>query len=342
MDTLLIEGWLEGLDRTPMIDEASVALVREQVRAIGAELSLSKTVIGSLVNVASELGHNQLRHARRGSIAIRRIERGGVPGLEIVAADTGDGIVHPAQAIQGKARGESSGGDSLGVGLAAVVELADEVDFDVRMQEGTCIWARKFAAAVPRRRQVGIYGRPHPEERISGDDGMFVRQDDALLVGVADGLGHGYLARDASSRAVETVREHAPLGIERTLEKCHATLAGTRGAVMTVARVNEPGDTVEAAYAGNVNLHIYGPRGARRGMGPSIVLGMPNTKPKAWREDHALDGRDVLVLFSDGLTTRTDIDGEFDLLREHPIVVAQALADRFGRDNDDLLVLVAR
>src|SRR5215472_9847632 len=204
----LIDRWLGETSRIRVVDEASVALVREEVRREGRALGLPKGVTGAAVNVASELGHNQLAHARGGEMSIRRIERGSVAGLEVVAADRGPGMASPSKALKGSARTTEMArtGASLGVGLQAVLELSDETDFDVRLGEGTCVWARKFAAPPPhRRRQIGVYGRSCPEEITSGDDALFVRRDDALLVAIADGLGHGTPAREASETAMEVI-----------------------------------------------------------------------------------------------------------------------------------------
>ncbi len=343
MDTVLIDQWLSGLESIAVLDEASVSVVRQHIRAEGAAVGFSPSALGSIVNVASELGHNQLAHARGGRIAIRRIARGETPGLEIIAADRGDGIAAPTDALravgsdpQPKARG------SLGVGLAAVLELADELDFDVRIGEGSCVWARKFTRPVARRRQVGLYGRACPGEDTSGDDGYFARSDDDLLIGLADGLGHGPPAREASSAAMQTLRESTALGVGRLLENCHDALQDTRGAVMAVARIAEPSDTMQAGAIGNVSLHAYGPGARYHLTGPSFVVGARGRQPRIALEDHALSMRDALILFSDGIFTRADIGGELDLLREHPIIIAHQFVERFARDNDDALVLVAR
>jgi anti-sigma regulatory factor (Ser/Thr protein kinase) len=328
-----------------MIDEGSVTLVRERVRSEGERLGLPETVSASLVNVASELGHNQLAHAHFGEMVVRSIEREGVAGIEVLAADGGDGILDPTEALHVYPRSVPERIDpkaSLGIGLPAVVELADEVDFDIRIGEGTCIWARKFATSVRRRRQIGLYGRPFPEERVSGDHGGFVRAGDALLVGLADGIGHGPEAREASAAAIATLRARSTLAPEQILDVCHEALGGTRGAVMAVVRVPEPGEAAVISIVGNIDVHIYGLAKGRRFAGPSFVIGAPGTSRRTKREEHPLGLRDVLVLFSDGLSTRTDLEGELDLLREHPIVIAHQLAQRFGRENDDVLVLVAR
>ena len=58
-------------------------------------------------------------------------------------------------------------------------------------------------------------------------------------------------------------------------------------------------------------------------------------------ENIALGARDAVILFSDGISTKVDLRADLDLLREHPIVIAHQVVERFARDNDDALVLVA-
>jgi anti-sigma regulatory factor (Ser/Thr protein kinase) len=346
MGAFLTDGWLGGAEAAPILDAASVAVVRQQVRERSAALGLPEIVTGGLVNIASELGHNQLAHARQGYIALRALSRDGIPGLEVIAADAGEGIRAPSAALRAEPRIPESSDPalrmSLGVGLAAVIEHADETDFDVRMGEGTCVWARKFARVVPRRREIGIYGRPYPGEPISGDDATFVREDELLLVGLADGLGHGQLARVAARLAVDTLRVQRAASLEHILASAHSELQKTRGAVMATARIHEPSGELESASVGNVAARLCGPQLNRRFSGRSFVLGSPGNARKPVTEQQQVGQRDVLVLFSDGMTSRADLEGDLDLLREHPIVIAQQLVERFARDNDDVLVLVAR
>lgn len=155
-----------------------------------------------------------------------------------------------------------------------MVELADEIDFDVRIGEGTSVRARKFAEPTGKRRQVGIFGRPHPDETISGDHACFVRSNVALLVAVADGLGHGPLAREASELAIETVREHENAALWTIVGAVHEALAHTRGTVLATSRFVSEG-RIETARVGNMSVHVHGPTIARRLSGPSFVLGAP-------------------------------------------------------------------
>jgi len=337
METFLIDVWLrDTADSLSILDEASVSLAREAVRREGERLGLPVPVVASLATAVSELGHNQLKHGHAGLIALRAIARDGVPGLEIVAADQGDGIQNPTQALRGA--GSTSGG--LGVGLSAVRSLVDEVDFDIRFGEGTCVWARKFATPVRRRRELGILGRAHPTERVSGDAAGFVRLEGSLVLAVADGLGHGPAAREASMLAVRHVLERPERPLPELQQECHGALSQTRGAVMALARIAE--DEATIASVGNVAAYLCGPNTSHRFAGSQFALGVPTLVRNVRLHSAPVGPRDALILHTDGLSARASLDGELDLLREHPIVVAHAMLERFGRDDDDALVLVAR
>jgi anti-sigma regulatory factor (Ser/Thr protein kinase) len=335
----LIDHWLGRAEAERTEDEASVSLARDRVRAEGARLGLPPTKIARLVNVASELAHNQLAHARDGHIALRPVVRGGIQGLEVIAADRGDGIADPARALEGR----PSRAGSLGVGLAAVRELADEVDFDVRLGEGTCIFARVFSDVQTRGLEVGILGRPCDGERVSGDDAAVVREGDRLLVGVADGLGHGPLAREASMEAARVLRT-APSGApDSVLAACHKALGKTRGAVMAVCAIDEGTRGLTIASVGNVSVHVYGFGPAKRFDGSSFVLGDHGRAPRRIvTEERRLERAELLVSFTDGVSSRASLEGDRDLLRQHPIQIAQHVLERFGGSHDDALVLVVR
>ena len=183
MGALLIHDWLADALSQAVVDEASVSQLREEVRRVAAG-RLDATTTEQLVTAASELGMNQLVHAGGGRVAVLPIERAGVVGVEVIAADAGPGIATPSAALRGEVGPHTKG---LGAGLSAVLRLCQEVDFDVRQGEGTCVWARSYASALPRS-EVAILGRPHPHERVSGDHAAFARRlridaDRARVVG---------------------------------------------------------------------------------------------------------------------------------------------------------------
>lgn len=341
MEAFLIDEWLGDADTTPIADDASVSAVRQQARELAAAQGLSTIDAERLATIASELAYNQLKHARRGQIAMRAIARGSHRGVEIVAADEGEGIADPTRALEAAPRATGS----LGVGLAATREHASEVDFDVRIGEGTCVRARLFEAGAPRRREVGIFGRPYRGEPRSGDHAAVFRDDDRLLLGVCDGLGHGPPARTAAGVAMRVLAARRSAAPQAIIEEAHRTLGPTRGTVMAVLAMRETESTsqrLELASVGNITIEVVQPRAARRFGATSFVVGSPQRGWRAHVEGTSIEPSETLLVYSDGIASRATIAEDFALLREHPIVVAHQLVLRFARDDDDAIVLVAR
>lgn len=337
VEAVLISAWLGETDSIPILDEASVALVRERVREVSAG-RLPPEAAESLVLAASELAHNQRRHGSAGRVAVRPIERGSVLGVEVIAADQGPGLADPTAALTGP----PSSIKGLGVGLQASVRLTHESDFDVRLGEGTCVRVRTFAEPLERRREIGVFGRPISGERISGDGAAYVREGDVLWLIVSDGLGHGELARQPTDSAIETfldARRTSPQGV---LASCHEALQGSRGGVIAVARIDEAAATLEVALAGNIEGGVFSPRSARRFTGAGFVVGSRQPLRKVATEQAAFGPRDVLVLFSDGVSRKLQLDEDAALLVEHPFVIAHQVMRSFGKDSDDAIVLVVR
>lgn len=343
MDAVLddpIAAWLDGADAVRTIDDASVAVVRAEVRRRGAAIGLALETCERLAAAASEVAHNQLRHAVDGVVALREIARGAVPGLEVIAADRGRGITDPTAALTGAGGlGPASG---LGVGLGAAYRLADEVDADVRLGAGTCLWLRGFAEPVPRS-EIAIVGRACAGEQVSGDEALFVRRPDSMVVAVIDGVGHGAPAREAALLAAREVRAHAVRSPDELLGVIDGALVGTRGVVAAIARVEHDPATIVHAAAGNVTSRLVGKDGAMHLFGGvSRTLGARQPPRRITVERVATRAHATLVMYSDGLTSAVDLAGARDLLREPPLVIAHQLLVRYGRANDDATVAVVR
>jgi anti-sigma regulatory factor (Ser/Thr protein kinase) len=339
VEAFLIDEWVGDADTIPMADEASVSSARQRAREVASAQGLTTIDGEKLATIASELAFNQLKHARRGQILVQPLTRGLHRGVEIVAADEGAGITDPTRALEG--RPKASG--SLGSGLAATRELAMEVDFDIRSDEGTCVRARIFEPNAPRRREIGIFGRPYKGEPRSGDHACIFRGDDRLVVGVCDGLGHGSPARTAAGAAMRVFKEHCTSPPRTIIEECHRALGPTRGTVMAVCTLEQgAGTNLELAAVGNITVELVQPRATRRFGATSFVVGSPQRGWRAHVEVEPIAPEETLIMFTDGIASRATIADDLMLLREPPIVIAYELVRRFARDDDDVLVLVAR
>lgn len=335
MDATLSERWLEGCPAPiAMLDEASLTVARTHVREVATAQGFDVSAVESLALVATELGRNQLVHSRLGQLSASAIERDGVPGVELVAADRGGGLVDPARAFAGAPRVSGS----LGVGLASVRRAVHELDVDVRLGAGTCLRARVFARPVRRTREVGLLVRAARGEVTSGDDAAALRRHGILRLVVADGLGHGPAARVDASSAVDALsREGSPAAL---LAEAHEALGRRRGSAVVVVEIDEARGTATTVGVGNVDVLRVHRQGTSRFGGEPGALGLQGRPLRLRPETFPLEPRDLVVVHTDGLTSRTTLDHRDPSIREHPIVVAQRLLAAFGRDHDDATVLV--
>jgi anti-sigma regulatory factor (Ser/Thr protein kinase) len=337
---VLITRWLgSGAQAIPIYDEASVSSARQRVRETGEQIGLSKNLIENVALIASELTHNHLTHARQGYFSVAPIQRDGIQGLEAIAADLGPGIQKPEAAIRDKAAPEGS----LGAGLAAVCRIADEVEFDNRILEGTCIVARKFESSTIAIPETAIMGKPYPGEAISGDDAVMLKSETGFVAAVADGLGHGPEARVASNRAVELLSEKRDMDLDELLVTLNRELTGTRGCAISIMRFIRTGGNLEYVSAGDVYAHLYHLRDAHFFTPTPLMVGTGHFQKQRIRVERvAVKPGSVVIMFTDGLKSRTTLKGELGVLRQPPITIAQHLLENNSRPDDDALVCVVR
>jgi hypothetical protein len=97
-----------------------------------------------------------------------------------------------------------------------------------------------------------------------------------------------------------------------------------------------------ASSLGNVALRLCGPVRSEVVLGSSAVLGARGARHKPDHAVHALGVRDTIVMFSDGLSSRLDLQQELSQWHDHPILAAHALFLAGARNNNDALVMVVR
>ena len=90
--------------------------------------------------------------------------------------------------------------------------------------------------------------RPRPGENVCGDRLLAVDVNGTgALIGVLDGLGHGAEAAEAANCGVEVLRNARSEPLDVLVQLCHRALSGTRGAAMTLARIDFRADTLSWA-----------------------------------------------------------------------------------------------
>ncbi len=186
--------------------------------------------------------------------------------------------------------------------------------------------------------------RPLPGEEVCGDFPVAVDVGGtAALFGVADGLGHGSAAETAALRAEELVNRYRSEPLDVLLQLCHRGLTDTRGAAITLARIDFETDTLSWIGIGNVTADLVtkSPVGAEIRASALLAAGIVG-----YRMPHALATHQVsiapgnlLVIATDGIIEDHLQDIDF---AAPAITIAEHILDAYGRDSDDALVLTAR
>src|SRR5262245_22700495 len=192
---------------------------------------------------------------------------------------------------------------------------------------------------------VGVASTIHAGESESGDLHFIRALDSSVVVAVVDGLGHGQDAAAAARIAVENIEQHAADPLPEIIHHCHESLFGSRGVVMSLARVDAERDNLTWVGLGNVKGvlvaadHVVGrpytSLVSRSGIVGNATTGLPQVRP--WVIP--IQRRDVLVLATDGL--HSDFGDDVNPAESAQHTAAQLL-QQYGKNTDDALVLVAR
>jgi anti-sigma regulatory factor (Ser/Thr protein kinase) len=327
------------------IDEGTkVASARRAAHDLCVRLELDADVIARAELIAVELANNILQHARAGQIFFSPCAT--APGLEIVAADQGPGMQNVALA-----RGDGySTGSTPGHGLGAIQRLAQVFDIFSAPGKGT------IAAATVGSPALGpcfasVLSTPIPGESVNGD-GWAIRATAARTIYfIADGLGHGHYAHEASSMATEiflrAIERDPEYSLSELLNRMHTPMRSTRGAAIALFAVDNPEGLPASRLSavgcgvGNVSCMLQARDGSTRSLAShNGTVGHQMRRVQEF--PFLLDAGTLLIMHSDGLSTHWKLSQYPGLERRSPAVIAGLLYREAARSRDDATVLVAR
>jgi phosphoserine phosphatase RsbX len=187
-----------------------------------------------------------------------------------------------------------------------------------------------------------IAARSRRGETTCGDRAVVRLSPAGALVAGIDGVGHGREAARAARRAADLVRASANGDLVRLVERCHAALADTRGAAMSLAFIPARGGAMTWLGVGSVEGRVLsGDPAATRPKGSlALACGVLGHELPAVGTD-ALEVRpgDVVVLATDGIASAfadaPDPTGS-------PQAISERIMAAHARPSDDALVLAVR
>jgi Stage II sporulation protein E (SpoIIE) len=281
-----------------------------------------------VASAAGEMASCLLRYSRSGRIFVRLVERGDHSGVELLATDSCPG----------------SDGMREIQGVGDIASLSDVFDHYTVPERGTVmmsrLWSGGLVPATNPRFEIGSMIEPITGEEVCGDAWAAEQSRTRLVALVADGLGHGAAAAQASAAAVSAFRRSHEAPVEHIARQIHSALQGTRGAAIGVAEISPGAGLIRFCGIGNISARLMVSDQHKNLISQYGIAGYQARRIRAY-EDQWPDGAQ-LVMHSDGLSQAWDFDGSPGILSHHPQMVASTVMRDAPRATDDALVLALR
>jgi hypothetical protein len=257
-----------------------------------------------------------------------------------LSIDRGPGIADVPRAL---VDGHSTAG-SPGNGLGAIRRMSDFFDIHATVGRGTVVCVRLRAdRSVPPPLHgfvVGAVSVSVAGERLCGDTWCLLRRPNALIMLVADGLGHGPFAAEAATAVSAEFAVRPFASPADTLAAIHQAVRHTRGAAGAVSEI-QPGEGIlRFAGVGNISAAIITNGVMRQTVSHNGTLGH---EARHFRDyTYPWQPESLLAMHSDGLKTQWSLDEYPGVKARHPAIAASVLYRDYSRQRDDVTVVVVR
>src|ERR1700728_801371 len=313
--------------------------IRRRTLELAEELHLGEKRSGAAALAATEMATNLLKHAGSGNMLLQRVQQNGSSGLRLIAVDKGPGIADITRALQD---GHSTAGSS-GNGLGAIRRVSDVFEIYSDSGAGTLIraefWGDK-SHATRGSLEIAAVSEPLRGEEECGDGWGIRRFPDSQVLMVVDGLGHGVLAAEAAREGEQVLARAQADSPQEILQDIHGALKKTRGAAVAVAKIQPEKGLLTFVGVGNVSASIVSAGLSRSMASHNGTVGHQMARVQEFTYPWNADSH--LIMHSDGLGSRWDLERYPGIWSKHPSLIATILHRDFSRGRDDVTVLVAK
>ena len=322
-------------------DNSQTGNARRQAMSLSAEMGFDELRQGQLGIIVTEAARNIEAHGGGGEILLSPWTRGNTSGIDVLALDKGRGIDNVSSALQD---GYSTAG-TPGNGLGAMSRLSGTFQIYTAPGSGTAVFSRVLRTAHDvetdeNTHALSAISLPIAGESVCGDAWSAEFTLGRSLYVMADGLGHGPLAAEAASEAIRVFHQASRYAPAHILGEIHDALGKTRGAAVSVLEILPDRQVVNYAGAGNIAAAICSGVKSRSLVSMNGTVG--HSIGKIQQFSYPWEPGSVLVMHSDGLQTRWNVEQYPGLLSRHPALVAGVLFRDFCRRRDDATIVVTR
>jgi anti-sigma regulatory factor (Ser/Thr protein kinase) len=319
-------------------DRSQVGEARRTATGAARQSGLDEGIVARVALVATEIASNLLKHGGGGIIVARRLAIAGGCGLELLGLQRGPGMADVGRCL---VDGFSTAG-SPGTGLGAIARNADRYAIYSRPGRGTAIMASFHSgpSVEPSGLELGVITACRPGESVCGDSWAIANGRSSATLLVVDGSGHGPLAARAAETATRTFSDNIDKDCVLLVEAIHRALAPTRGAALAVARIDAGARLVRFVGIGNISGVLAADGRSRRMASSNGTAGYLAARIREFT--YPFTGNPLVILHSDGVSPKWEIDSYPGLAASHPSLVAGIVFRDHRRDRDDAAVVAMR
>jgi anti-sigma regulatory factor (Ser/Thr protein kinase) len=320
------------------VSEASeVGAARRAAAALATMQGLGEHYVGQVSLAVTEAATNLIKHGGGGRIFVRPLSAASRNGVEVIALDKGKGMPSVPQSMRD---GHSTAG-SPGLGLGTLSRISAGLDIFSQPEFGTAlrfeIWDTIGNQATAEL-EAGVICTCKSGETVCGDAWSVHSERGRYVAVVADGLGHGPEAAAAAQTALESVSARPQLAPAEQLSTMHLALRPTRGAAVAVVELQPSRGMGTFCGVGNISGVVRAAGKSRSLVSHNGTLGHHMRKTQEFAFPYPPGA--LLIMHSDGVSARWDLDRYRGLEMRHPSLVAAVLYRDFQRGTDDATVAV--
>jgi anti-sigma regulatory factor (Ser/Thr protein kinase) len=322
-------------------DTSQTGNARRQAASLALEMGFDELRQGQLGIIVTEAARNIEAHGGGGEIILTGWDYKQSTGIDVLALDKGIGIGNVSAAMQD---GYSTAG-TPGNGLGAMERLSGTFQIYTAPEHGTAVFARVLRSAEETETGANTYpisaiSTPITGETVCGDAWSVEFTPGRSLYIVIDGLGHGPMAAEAAVEGVRVFHQVSRYAPEQILTEIHQALGKTRGAAVSVAEILHEQNTLNYAGAGNIVAAILADGKSRSLVSMNGTVG--HSVGRMQQFSYPFTPNSLLIMHSDGLATRWNVEQYPGLASRHPGLLAGVLFRDFCRKRDDATILVSR
>ena len=306
---------------------------------MAAEAGFDEVKRGQVELIVTELARNIVNHGKGGHLLLAGWQNRDSNWIDIIAVDKGSGIPNLSAALED---GFSSSG-TPGTGMGAVSRTANVFEVFTHSKHGTGVLARVSQQERARPTlHTGAVSIPITGERVCGDAFASNASPGRSIFMVVDGLGHGPIAAEAATGALEAFEKYCSDPPAEIIERIHGAIKSSRGAAVAVAEVQHDRGVVVYCGVGNIAGVIFMPtQNVTRSMvSHNGIVG--HQMPRVAEFQYPWSPEATLIMHSDGVSGRWDLTSYPGLVNKDPALVAGVIYRDYNRTRDDATVLVAR